>query len=170
MFTVSARFALVLLPLCAVATLSSGCATATKSEYQSLDVFVKLPEGAPKAGVVCVLSNRASKVTGNAPMLSVSVERSGSDLEVLCRTQNGLTGRAVAVSKIQTHGLGAVLAGMTGHVIDHMTGKLYDYPRRIEVAIGRNRVFEQGAGIAAVSDVPLPGSNLAQTTDKAIAE
>jgi hypothetical protein len=168
----AARLRYVSLPvlLLAVAAASSGCATASKSEYQGLDVFVKLPEGTPRAGVVCVLSNRTGKITGNAPMLNVSVERSGSDLEVSCRTQNGLTGRAVAVSRIQTNGVGALLAGMTGHVIDHMTGKLYDYPRRIEVAIGRDRVFEQGTGIAPVSDVPLPGSAIAQVPARTIAE
>jgi hypothetical protein len=103
-------------------------------------------------------------------MLSVLVERSGSDLEVACKTQNGLTGRAIAVSRVQTNGVGAVLAGVTGTVIDHVTGKLYDYPRRIEVAIGRDRVFEHGTGIAPVSDVPLAGSALAQAPGRSAAE
>jgi hypothetical protein len=63
-----------------------------------------------------------------------------------------------------------VLAGMTGTVIDHLTGKLYDYPRRIEVAIGRERVFEHGAGLAPVSDVPMAGAALAQGSVRSSAE
>jgi hypothetical protein len=164
------RFCLLIAPLCVSAAAVSGCATASKSERQGLDVFVKLPDGTPRAGVVCVLENRTGKVTGNAPMLNVEVERSGSDLQVDCRTSNGLTGRAIAVSRIKTTGVTAVLAGMTGTVIDHLTGKLYDYPRRIEVAIGRERVFEHGAGLAPVSDVPMAGAALAQGSVRSSAE
>jgi hypothetical protein len=161
----------ILAPVLVLAVLAGGCATAHKPDHQGMDVFVKLPEDAPKAGVVCVLQNRSMKVTGNAPLLNVQIERSGSDLQVDCRTQNGLTGRAVAVSRVRTTTVvGTVLAGMTGTVIDHLTGKLYDYPRRVEVAIGRDRVFETGAGFAAVSDVPLAGAAIAQQTGRITAE
>jgi hypothetical protein len=170
MRAVSSHLKYCLVALSALVTLTSGCATASKTERQGLDVFVKLPDGAPRAGVVCVLSNRTGTVTGNAPMLNVEVERSGSDLQVDCRTQNGLSGRAVAVSRIKTTGVTAVLAGMTGTVIDHFTGKLYDYPRRIEVAIGRERVFEHGAGFAPVSDVPMASGAFAQAVARSIAE
>jgi hypothetical protein len=157
------RFGHVLTVLSAAA-LASGCATAVKTDTQPLDVLLKLPDGSSRVSAVCVLSNSANKVTGNAPMLSVDIQRSGSDLQIDCRSADGMTGRAVAVSRMRTQGVGAVLAGMTGHVIDHITGKLYDYPRRIEVVLGRARVFDLASGTAPVSDVPLPSAALAQDT------
>jgi hypothetical protein len=151
------------LALFGTVVLISGCATAVKTDTQQLDILLKLPDGSSRVSAVCVLSNSAMKVTGNAPMFSVEVQRSSSDLQIDCRSANGMTGQAIAVSRMQTNGVGAVLAGMTGHVIDHMTGKLYDYPRRIEVVLGRKRVFDFSSGLVPVADAPLPGAALAQS-------
>jgi hypothetical protein len=148
--------------------LVGGCATAVKTDTQPVDVLLKLPEGSPRVSAVCVLSSSATKITGNAPMLSVQVPRSGSDLQIDCRSLDGMAGRAVAVSRMRTQGVGALVAGMTGHVIDHMTGKLYDYPSRVEVVLGRSRVFDLASGAAPVSDVPLPGAALAHSATNGV--
>lgn len=129
-------------------------------------MFASLKDREP---AVCVIDNAGSKITGNAPLLDVEVERSSKPLRVQCRTESGRTATAEAVSRMRSAS-GSIIAGSAGMVIDHLTGKLYDYPRSIELVLGRSRTFDTDslAGLP-VQDVALAAPPAAVSAMAAIA-
>ena len=145
-----------LIGLISIAGLSA-CATVNKSEFQTVDVKVMFDHLRDREPTVCVVENNGRKITGNAPLLDLTVDRSAQPLLVQCRTASGRTAKATVVSRVRTSN-GSLLAGTAGMVIDHLSGKLYDYPRSIELVLGRNRTFDADslAGLP-VQDQPIPG-------------
>jgi hypothetical protein len=126
--------------------LTSGCATALKSETQAVDVELVNADGSRwRTPAICTVRNSAQEIKGNGPMFDVKVERSMSALQVDCRARCGSTGQAIASSRTSTSS-GSVFAGMTGLVIDHLSGKLYDYPRVIKVVM---QPIDETAALAA---------------------
>ncbi|HET7774163.1 MAG TPA: hypothetical protein VFK82_10090 [Burkholderiaceae bacterium] len=126
--------------------LTSGCATALKTDTQPVDVELVNADGSRwRTPAVCTVRNSTQEIKGNGPMFDLKVERSISALKVDCRARCGSTGHATASSRTSTSS-GSVFAGMTGLVIDHLSGKLYDYPRVVKVVM---QPIDETAALAA---------------------
>jgi hypothetical protein len=137
----SIRFVSALIALLA-ALLSSGCATLARDGEQSIDIVVRDMDGRQVAAR-CSVSNGSSVVTGNAPMFHLPVDRSGSNLKIECQPDGGLpVARAQVISRTVSN-LIVVVQPVASTLIDHMTGRLYDYPSRIVLVSGRSRVFDK---------------------------
>ncbi|HEU4623018.1 MAG TPA: hypothetical protein VFS42_12415 [Burkholderiaceae bacterium] len=141
------------------AVLLAGCATLTKESRQTIDVQVFDSNGRAVSDAACRLDNWSESLFGNSPLIRVSVERSGSDLVIECRKPGLLPARAIAVSRATT-GLIMAIQPIATTVIDHLTGRMYDYPHTVRLVIGRERVFVEGRE-TPVSDEPLPIETLA---------
>jgi hypothetical protein len=133
--------------------LTSGCATALKSETQPVDVELVNADGSRwRTPAVCTVRNSAQEIRGNGPMFDVKVERSMSALRVECRARCGTVGSTTASSR-------TVFAGMTGLVIDHLSGKLYDYPRVVKVVMQPLPDAQPDTTLMAARDRAVNGSS-----------
>ncbi|MFC3146788.1 hypothetical protein [Piscinibacterium candidicorallinum] len=139
--------------------LTSGCATALKSETQPVDVELVNADGSRwRTPAVCTVRNSAQEIRGNGPMFDVKVERSMSALRVECRARCGTVGSTTASSRTATSS-GTVFAGMTGLVIDHLSGKLYDYPRVVKVVMQPLPDAQPDTTLMAARDRAVNGSS-----------
>jgi len=100
-----------------------GCATLSKDESQSVDVRVFDLDG-HQVDASCRLTNGTQTMVGNAPMFRVPVAR------------------AVAVSR-SSGAWSVVFQPFATTVIDHLTGRIYDYPVQMDLVLGRELVFDR---------------------------
>jgi hypothetical protein len=129
--------------LVACAALSSGCATITGSDTQSISVATQ-DNGGPVSGAECRLTNNNGTWTVKTPG-AAAVRRSAEDLLVRCEMQDHEAGTARVVSKVNAGMFGNILfGGAVGAVIDHSRGTAYDYPTMVRVVLGASRVIENG--------------------------
>ncbi len=137
-----------------------GCATLSKDELQPIDVRVFDLDG-HQVDASCRLTNGAQTVVGNAPLFRVPVSRSGSDLVIECARPGTPVARAVAVSR-SSGALAVVLQPFATTVIDHLTGRVYDYPTQLDLVLGREMVFDRSAADARPVEVrAVPVSSVA---------
>lgn len=120
-----------------------GCATLSKDESQSVDVRVFDLDG-HQVDASCRLTNGAQTMVGNAPLFRVPVSRSGSDLIIECARPGTPMARAVAVSR-SSGAWSVVLQPFATTVIDHLTGRIYDYPVQMDLVLGRELVFDRSS-------------------------
>lgn len=158
------RYRRLLPAVVASGMLLSGCATLTKESRQTIDVQVFDSNGRAVSNAVCRLDNSSEALFGNSPLIRVTVERSVSDLIIECRKTGLPPARAIAVSG-QTTGLVMALQPVATTVIDHLTGRMYDYPKTIRLVVGRERVYVHGKEVP-VSDEPLSLETLAGQTSR----
>lgn len=136
----SRHIALVVLMVCG--TLSSGCATITGSETQSILVATHDETGDAVAGAECRLSNNNGSWSVKSPG-AATVRKSAEDLLVRCEMEDRAPGTARVVSKMNVGMVGnVVFGGAVGVIIDHTRGTAYDYPNQVRIVFGRNRVVE----------------------------
>ncbi|MFN7345356.1 MAG: hypothetical protein ACK5VO_06150 [Betaproteobacteria bacterium] len=132
----------LLLAACA-AVLASGCATVTGEPTQPVSIVVVDQQDRPVADMRCRVSNGSAQYVGNAPMFSVPVRRSSSDLQIECRNGTAVA-RGTAVSRGGLQGMAAAVlpGGTTALVIDHVTGYRYTYPTSMRLRTGEHLVFD----------------------------
>lgn len=126
------------------AVLSGGCATITGEATQVINVQTLDARGVAVEGMRCHVSNGSAEYFGNSPMFALSVRRSSSDLEIVCR-RGAQVARATAVSRGSKSValMKAVLPGGTAStVVDHMTGYRYAYPTDLHLRVGQHLVFD----------------------------
>lgn len=140
--------------------LLAGCATLSKDETQPLDIRVFDLDGR-QVDASCRLVNGSQTMVGNAPLFRLPVSRSGSDLVIEC-TRPGLPpARAVAVSR-SSNAVALVIQPLASTVIDHFSGRIYDYPEHMDLVLGRELVFDRRSpDRLPVSAVPVPISQVA---------
>ncbi len=129
------------LSLILLASALGGCATLSKDESQPVDVRVFDLDGR-QVDASCRLVNGALTMVGNAPLFRVPVSRSGSDLVIECARPGMPVARAVAVSR-SSNAVAMVLQPLATTVIDHLTGRVYDYPDQMDLVLGRELVFDR---------------------------
>ena len=121
-----------------------GCATITGEATQPINVQTLDARGAAVEGMRCHVSNGSAEYFGNSPMFALTVRRSSSDLEIVCR-RGALVARATAVSRGSKSValMKAVLPGGTAAtMIDHMSGYRYSYPTDLQLRVGQHLVFD----------------------------
>lgn len=126
----------IALALCA---LSTGCASITTGQNQSLSVET-LADGSKVSGASCRLENDKGIWYVTAPGTTV-VRRSYNDLNVRCEKDGHEPGVTAARSSTKAMAFGNILfGGVIGAAVDVGSGAAYDYPSIIAVELGRNRV------------------------------
>lgn len=142
-----------------VSAMLAGCATMSCDSVQFVDIVVQDFQGYPVAGAQCQMENSAGRLIGNSPMLRVPVARSGSALIVECHKDGLGTARAVAHSR-SSHQAALLLQPFAATAIDHLSGRMYDYPNTIMLMTGKELVWDARQSLP-VSERVLPTARLA---------
>jgi hypothetical protein len=118
-----------------VCAVSSGCATITTGQNQSLSVESR-DKGILVAGGACRLQNNKGTWFVTTPG-SVTVNRSYRDMEINCTHEKYEPGSVVVKSSTKAMAFGNILiGGLIGVAVDVGTGSAYDYPPLISVEFG----------------------------------
>ena len=108
----------------------SGCASMTTGSSQTLSVNTE-----PESGANCELKNDKGTWYIKSTPGSVVVNRSYSDLNIICKN-GSKTGKSTVKSTIKGMAFGNIIAGgPVGAGIDVYTGSAYDYPAIISVPL-----------------------------------
>jgi len=126
----------VLLGLVLVSTLS-GCASITSDAFQPIKVSAASKQGQEVKGANCNLENDKGTWSVVTPD-SVMVHRSDENLRVSCNKEGHDEGKALGVSRAAAGLYGNIIfGGGIGAIIDHNTGKGYNYPSRLPIVMGK---------------------------------
>lgn len=127
----------------------SGCASIVNGQNQSVSINTF-----PETGATCQATNDDGTWFVPATPASVMVNRSGSDLTILCN-KGKLSGTAVAASHTKAMAFGNIIfGGIIGAAIDAGNGAAFDYPTLVNVKIA------EGGFMTIIKPEP------AQPTDK----
>jgi len=115
---------------------SSGCATITSSEMQSVALTTKTSKGEIVEKANCSLKNDRGSWEAQSPGV-VSVRRSAEDLTVECNKEGHPHGILRAISRAAGGMFGNIIfGGGIGAIIDHSKGTGYNYPDNLPVKMG----------------------------------
>lgn len=121
----------------------SGCATITSSELQSLALSTTTTDDKAIANASCTLKNDKGTWRLISPG-KVAIRRSSKDLMVECKKEGVADGSLIAISRVVGSMLfGNILSHGIGAAIDHYTGKGYDYPSDLTIAMGKAVTVDQ---------------------------
>lgn len=138
-----------------VILLLAGCASVTHNNAQSIQVETKLASGELLEGANCSLRNTEQTYEVTTPG-AVEIERSGNDLEVACQHPDYPDAKATAVSRPNAGMYGnIILGGVIGAVIDHNTGKAYNYPDWLQLTMGQILRFDRAEDIQGQPSIGL---------------
>ena len=127
----------------ALQTLLTGCASITKDSNQPVKIETYSKNNQVVTGVKCVAKNERGEWTATAPG-TVSVHRSGENLQVNCEKEGEQPGLATVISRANGGMFGNILfGGGIGAIIDHNKGTAYSYPDWIRVIMGDNLVYDR---------------------------
>jgi hypothetical protein len=140
----------------ASAAVLSGCATITKDANQSVQIETFSADNQPIKGVHCTAKNDRGTWVTHTPG-SVSVHRSGENLEVHCELEDKPTGDGTVISRANGGMYGNILlGGGIGAIIDHNKGTAYSYPGWIKVVMGQHLIYDRKD---EVENQPLAGKS-----------
>lgn len=122
----------------AAAGLTSGCASITGSEMQSVSVTTHTESGSSVDKAKCTLRNDKGSWETTTPAF-VGVRRSSEDLTVECSREGHPPGLLRAISRAAGGMFGNIIfGGGIGAIIDHNKGTGYDYPDVLKVVFGKS--------------------------------
>lgn len=128
---------------CAVIALISGCASITGSEMQQLSLTTKGENGQTVEAVKCKIQNDKGFWESTSPAF-VQVRRSAEDLVVECKKDGQKDGLLKAVSRAAGSMFGNIIfGGGIGAVVDHSSGKGYNYPDQLPVEMGKSVLVDR---------------------------
>lgn len=117
--------------------LNAGCASIVSGVNQSVSVEARTERG-PVLGVPCKLENDKGAWLVMAPG-SVTVQRSITDLLVVCEKEGFPVGQVTALSATKGMAFGNIMfGGLLGVGVDVATGAAYDYATMITVMLGKS--------------------------------
>jgi len=129
--------------LCMLTGFSSGCATITSSNMQTLSLNTKTAEGQSIEKVTCSLRNDKGTWTATSPAL-VEVHRSAEDLMIECKKEGVQDGFLRAISRASGGMFGNIIfGGGIGAIIDHSKGTGYNYPDELPVKMGASTTVDR---------------------------
>lgn len=141
---------LYFLALLAISNLT-GCASITSSAMQPVAVTAKDTEGNQLSQVDCSLRNEKGQWTVTAPN-TVHVHKDSADLKVECNKPGQPVGKLRAISRAGAGMYGNILiGGGIGAVVDHTSGKAYNYPNNLPVVMGKVIVIDRRSSNNSVS-------------------
>ena len=121
----------------------SGCASITGSSDQSLSLTTADKYGIAVEEAKCTLRNDKGGWDVKSPSF-VNVRRSAGDLSVVCKKDGFPNGLLKAISRAAGSMFGnIILGGGIGAVVDHASGKGYNYPDEIPVVMGESIVVDR---------------------------
>ena len=121
----------------------SGCASITGSSDQSLSLTAADKYGIAVEEAKCTLKNDKGGWDVKSPSF-VNVRRSAGDLSVVCKKDGFPNGLLKAISRAGGGMFGnIILGGGIGAVIDHSSGKGYNYPDELPVVMGESIVVDR---------------------------
>lgn len=125
-----------MLPIIAIVSLASGCASITGSKNQPVSVQAHL-NGNQIQDASCTLTNDKGTWFIKTPG-STTVQKSGQDLVVTCN-KDGIPAGSTTVASSANGGVwGNILfGGLIGYAIDASTGAAFDYPTSMSVQMGQ---------------------------------
>ncbi len=130
--------------LCATVTsivLLSGCASVTQSEMHGAALSATYL-GKP-VEPDCKLTNDRGTWDAKAPSM-VNVRKSGEDLNVVCKKEGMPDGLLKAISRAAGSMFGnIIIGGGIGAIIDHSSGKGYNYPDQLPVKMGETVIIDK---------------------------
>jgi hypothetical protein len=170
-----------LLSICFSATLiciTSGCASISLESHQKLAVTTVDAAGKPVAGATCKLTNDKGEFPLEKTPGEALVRRSSKDMDVVCNKSGEQEGTARLISRAGRMWGNLILGGGIGYIVDHNTGKGYNYPYIFEIVMGKfteydrhNQENDQPAkssevvdGVAPPPRTPLPPKTTASIT------
>ncbi|MGB0935595.1 MAG: hypothetical protein ACPGXY_05985 [Alphaproteobacteria bacterium] len=117
------------------AALLSGCASVTTGNKQSVSVTTS-----PVSGAACKLSNDSGTWFVPTTPGSVTVERSLSDMNIVCEKEGYGTGTTTVASSTKGMAFGNIIAGgVIGAAVDVASGAAYDYPTEMHVPLTKEQ-------------------------------
>jgi hypothetical protein len=112
------------------------------NESQTIRIDAVAPDGQLAFGAVCVVTN----VHGSAEArsgASFQLRRAASPADVVCRHEKYETGSGRLVSRAGAMWGNIVAGGVIGAIVDHQSGKGYNYPSWIQIALGQSRLYDR---------------------------
>jgi hypothetical protein len=129
--------------LVAAAALTGGCASITTEEMQGIMISTKTAKGDAVDKAECTLKNTRGSWKVVTPA-SVMVRRDSEDMQIDCVKDGQSTGLAKLISRAHGGMFGnIILGGGIGAIVDHNTGKGYDYPNQANVVMGETIVVDR---------------------------
>lgn len=133
------RFTLLVITV----ALSSGCASITGSEIQSLALNVKNEKNELVTDAKCTLKNDRGSWQASSPAF-VDVRRSAEDLLVECKKEGSGDGFLRAISRAAGGMFGNIIfGGGIGAIIDHSKGTGYNYPDNLPIVMGQSNTVDR---------------------------
>lgn len=131
--------------ICAVAVLSTGCASVVNDSTHPVRVETRDEAGALVSGAECKLTNDYGSVTLKSGD-TTQVRRSSKDLDIVCKDGARTEARGRAISRANGGMWGnIILGGGIGAVIDHNKGTAYTYPTWMQLVFGKVLTFDRTA-------------------------
>ena len=125
------------------ALFASGCASLTHDAKQTVSVTAVDSKGVAVADAACTFTNdRGETKLDRTPGIG-QVYRSAADMTVVCKKEGLGDGMARLISRAGRIWGNIILGGGIGAIVDHSTGKGYNYPDIFEVAMGKLTVFDR---------------------------
>lgn len=129
----------------------SGCASIVNGQNQNVSINTF-----PETGATCQLNNDEGTWFIPATPGSVMINRSGSDLTVICKKEP-VSGTAVVSSHTKGMAFGnIVFGGIIGAAVDAGNGAAFDYPSLVNVEMAK------GGHTTIIKPEPAPASNKKQ--------
>jgi hypothetical protein len=149
------RGAIFAVPALAVLASLAGCETLTRESTQQLQIEALDGHDRPVPGLTCRVGDAPSTFT--LPAAGVVVRRSGANLQIDCRHGSDV---ATATVVPRRDGLEQALVpfGSVAVFVDHLSGKLYEYPTVLRLRVGQHVTLEHGGQARIVKAEPLPGA------------
>jgi hypothetical protein len=146
-----------------VTAITSGCASITLESHQKLAVSAIDPSGKSVTDAICKLTNDKGEFTLDKTPGEAVVRRSSGDMDVICAKSGLPDGTARLISRAGRMWGNLILGGGLGAIVDHSTGKGYNYPFIFEIVMGKfteydrhNQENDQAAKSSEVVDGAAP--------------
>ena len=120
----------------------NACATVSRESSQHVNIVMQDQQGGAILGARCRVEHSGGSLVGNSPMMRVPVSRSGSPLVVECVKPGVGQARSLAHSKSSGNQLMMFIQPLAGTAIDHVSGRMYDYPATITLVLGQEVVWD----------------------------
>ena len=147
----------LLAPMLALLTGLAGCETLRREPNQLLEIEALDAHDRPVDGMVCKIGDSPALVT--LPAGGVPVRRSFANREIDCR-RGAEIAKATEVPRRDGVEQALVPFGSIAVLIDHVTGRSYEYPTTLRLRVGRHVTLEHGgeARIVKTEILPQPAS------------
>ncbi len=149
----------VLMSILLVGAVTSGCASITHDSHQLVKIETYDSAGVEVKGADCKIQNDTGAQNVTTPA-AATIRRSNKDLLIECKKASTADANGRAISRTNAGIWGnIILGGGIGAIVDHSTGKGYNYPTWLKLVMGKTLVFDRSddkEGQPSVAKDPAP--------------